>query len=162
MINPENWLTSHAPGYAALRRPEREAIAYFCLLWSLFEAQQMANDANAKRICDQVRQWELQGALNMQVFEKPLGYFKNRYFSHNEFTYHSLHFRSRDYRTIVESVLSGASHAAGDVLIALLLIAYRLRNNLFHGAKWNDELREQEANFKNANQVLMMALEIRR
>jgi uncharacterized tellurite resistance protein B-like protein len=59
MINPEDWLTSQAPGYAALKRPERGAIAYFCLLWSLFEAQQMANDANAKRICDQVRQWEL-------------------------------------------------------------------------------------------------------
>lgn len=56
MIDPENWLTSYAPGYGALKPPERDAIAYFCLLWSLFEAQQMANNANAKRICDRVRE----------------------------------------------------------------------------------------------------------
>ncbi|HXD15081.1 MAG TPA: hypothetical protein VNU65_12965 [Xanthobacteraceae bacterium] len=164
MINPEDWLTSYAPGYAALRRPEREAIAHFCLLWSLFEAQKMANDANAKRICDQVRQWELQGALNIRLFEKPLAYFRNRYFSHNEFTYHfhGLNFRPHDRQPVVESVLSGANHNAGVVVTALLLIAYRLRNNLFHGVKWGDELREQEANFKNANLVLMRALEIER
>ncbi len=88
MIDPENWLTSYAPGYGALKPPERDAIAYFCLLWSLFEAEQMANNANAKRICDRVREWEHEGALNMQLFEKPLEYFRNRYFSHGEFTYH--------------------------------------------------------------------------
>jgi hypothetical protein len=123
----------------------------------------MVNNANAKRICDRVREWEHEGALNMQLFEKPLEYFRNRYFSHGEFTYHfnALNFRSADRRPIVERVLSGASHNAGDVMIALLLIVYRLRNNLFHGVKWGDELREQEANFKNANQVLMRALEIR-
>lgn len=163
MIDPEDWLTTYAPGYAALKPRERGAIAYFCLLWSLFEAQQMANDANAKRICDRVREWDHQGALNMQLFENPLGYFRNRYFSHGEFTYrfNALNFRPPDRRPIVESVLSGASNNPDDVVIALLLIAYRLRNNLFHGMKWGDELRDQEANFKNANQVLMRALEIR-
>jgi hypothetical protein len=163
MIGPEDWLTRYAPGYATLRQPEREAIAYFCLLWSLFEAQQMANDANAKRICNQVRQWELKGALDAQLFEGPLGYFRNRYFSPNGFTYHfyDLNFRPPDQRPVVERVLSGSSHNVGDIVIALLLIIYRLRNNLFHGVKWGDELREQEQNFKNANQVLMRALEIR-
>jgi hypothetical protein len=163
MIDTEDWLTSYAPGYGALKPREREAIAYFCLLWSLFEAQQMVNNANAKRICDRVREWAHEGALNMRSFEKPLEYFRNRYFSHGEFTYNfnALNFRSSDRRPIVERVLSGASNDAGDVVIALLLIVYRLRNNLFHGMKWGDELREQEANFKNANEVLMRALEIR-
>jgi hypothetical protein len=90
-----------------------------------FEAQQMANRANAKRICDRVRQWELQDALNLQLFEEPLQYFRNRYFSHGGFTYHfnALNFRPPDRRPLVETVLSGASDDAVDVVTALLLIA---------------------------------------
>jgi hypothetical protein len=163
MPDPEKWLTTHAPGYAALRSSEREAIAYFCLLWSLFEAQKMESHANAQRICDQAILWGQRGSLNVERLKGPLRYFRDRYFSGNELTYHfhGLHFRRRDRQQLVERVLNGATEKSEDVVAALLLISYRLRNNLFHGAKWGDELKEQEENFKNAKLVLMSILEIR-
>jgi hypothetical protein len=42
---------------------------------------------------------------------------------------------------------------------ALLVIVYRLRNNLFHGEKWEGGISGQKDNFDNANRVLIAALE---
>jgi hypothetical protein len=163
MVDPENWLTNYAPGYSALKRSEREAIAYFCLLWSLFEAQQLKHAASASSIVEHVKQWELQGRLDAQLFHNPLTYFTRRYFSTGEFThlFYDLNFRPHDRRLLVENVLRGANQDARDSVIALLLIIYRLRNNLFHGDKWDSGLKNQEENFTNANHVLMRALEVR-
>jgi hypothetical protein len=162
MIDPEHWLTNHAPGYSALKHSEREAIAYFSLLWSLFEAQKFENSATAKSIVEQVSQWDLQKRLDAQLFRDSLAYFKHRYFSDGDFThfFHGLNFRAHDRRPLVEGVLSGTNKIPRDSVIALLLIVYRLRNNLFHGEKWDYGLEDQEGNFKAANQVLMRALEI--
>ena len=44
-------------------------------------------------------------------------------------------------------------------MLALLMIVWRLRNNLFHGAKWAYGLRDQRENFTHANSVLMRLLE---
>jgi hypothetical protein len=38
---------------------------------------------------------------------------------------------------LVEEVLSVAATPPDAALLALLLITHRLRNNLFHGPKWN-------------------------
>jgi hypothetical protein len=163
VIDPEDWLTDYAPGYSALKHSEREAIAYFCLLSSLFEAQQLKHAASASSIVEHMRQWDLQGRLDVKLFHDPLTYFKNRYFSGGDFThlFHDLIFRSRDRRPLVEDVLRGANQNARDSVIALMLIVYRLRNNLFHGEKWDYGLEDQEVNFKTANRVLTRALEIR-
>jgi len=41
---------------------------------------------------------------------------------------------------------------------ALLIVVYRLRNNLFHGEKWAYEMKDQRSNFEQANEVLMKAM----
>jgi hypothetical protein len=162
MIEPEEWLTKYAPGYAELARSERQAVAYFCFLWSLFEAQQLNRAATPAAIIEQVKLWHTQGRLSANGFGEPLAYFTNRYFSNGDFTYlfSGLKFRTHDRRALVEKVLSGRSGRSDDVVSALLLIVYRLRNNLFHGEKWGYGIAEQEGNFQNANQVLIEALQI--
>lgn len=162
MIDPEEWLTHYAPGYATLKYSERQAVSYFCLLWSLFEAQQLQRAASPATIVKQVRQWQTQGRLHAKSFEEPLSYFTDRYFSNGDFThfFHGLKFRPHDRRPLVERVLTGQAANLDDRIIALLLIVYRLRNNLFHGEKWSYGIAEQEGNFLNANQVLIGALQI--
>jgi len=56
-------------------------------------------------------------------------------------------------------VIEGANHDPRDRILALLMIVWRLRNNLFHGAKWAYQLRDQRENFTQANSVLIRMLE---
>ena len=44
-------------------------------------------------------------------------------------------------------------------LQSLLYIAFRLRNNLFHGSKEVEKLYEQNENFKQINSLLMVIIE---
>jgi hypothetical protein len=105
--------------------------------------------------------WYARQRLNLGLFDESLAYFRQRYFSEGEFTYHfrDLKFRSGDHRSLVESVLRGTNQEPPAIVSALLIIVYRLRNNLFHGEKWVGKIYDQKNNFDNANQILMMALE---
>ena len=60
----------------------------------------------------------------------------------------------------VKSVLEGKVNAVDDIVFALLIIIFRLRNNLFHGEKWVYKLDDQVDNFRNANQVLAKFLDL--
>ena len=51
-------------------------------------------------------------------------------------------------------------HDAWEDAAGLLIVVYRLRNNLFHGLKWAYAIRGQHANFGNANTALARALEL--
>jgi len=48
-----------------------------------------------------------------------------------------------------------------EMIEALLKIAFRLRNNLFHGEKQIEKLYEQNENFKQINLLLMNLIENR-
>jgi hypothetical protein len=63
MIEPEEWLTTYAPGYAELAHSERQAVTYFCFLWSLFEARQLNRAASPPAIIKQVSLWHMQARL---------------------------------------------------------------------------------------------------
>jgi hypothetical protein len=75
MIEPEEWLTRYAPGYDELAHSEREAVAYFCLLWSLFESRQLNRAANPIAIIKRVSLWYMEARLNLAGFVEPLAYF---------------------------------------------------------------------------------------
>jgi hypothetical protein len=55
-------------------------------------------------------------------------------------------------------VLEGTNNQSADSVAALLIVVYRLRNNLFHGEKWAYEMKDQRSNFEQANEVLMKAM----
>jgi len=65
-------------------------------------------------------------------------------------------------RPVVEQVLRREPATAVQVTTALMIIVYRLRNNLFHGNKWSDGIHDQRANFQNANQILMVLMDMHR
>lgn len=69
-----------------------------------------------------------------------------------------LHFRQNDRRSLVEDVLLGINTNNNDIILALIIIVYRYRNNLFHGLKNMQEIDQQKENFDNANNVLKIFL----
>jgi len=157
----EEWLERRAPGYSILPAPDRRAIYDFCLLWSLFEAKIMGGRAQVDRITDQVDNWTGQNALHADQYAAELAYFRTRYFKEGEPTahFHGLKLRDRDNPDAVTAVLSGADDTPRNQILTLLMVVWRLRNNLFHGAKWTIELRDQRDNFSHAGSVLMRLLD---
>ncbi len=157
----EAWLAQCAPGFQDLPGPDRRAIYHFSFLWSLFEAQLQGGFAKANTIRDMVDNWVNVGVLNTGPFTGELAYFRHRYFADGKLTGHFPHLNLRpgDSPQIVQAVIEGVSDTPRDQMLALLMIVWRLRNNLFHGAKWAYKLRDQLDNFTHANRVLMHVLD---
>jgi hypothetical protein len=155
------WLMQKVPGFAALPAEDREAIVEFSFLWSLFEARLMANNANAKKIAEAVYGWEAAGVLDADLYDGDLAYFRDRYFQNGEFTYRfeHLNLRESDMPALVSDVIRGANDAPRDRVLAVMLVVWRFRNNLFHGEKWAYWLEGQLNNFAHANAALVRVLE---
>lgn len=156
-----DWLQTQVAGFGALSGEERAAIIDFSLLWSLFEARILDTHGSAQRICDAIQCWEDQRNLNAGEYDDEFAYFQNRYFSEGQFTDHFAHLnlRQNDCPDLVEGVLQGVRDSPVERVSAVFIIIWRYRNNLFHGPKWQYHLQGQEENFRNANSVLMKALE---
>lgn len=95
--------------------------------------------------------------FEIEDFAEPLEYFKNRYVS-NGITngrFVRLNFRANERRKIVEGVLLEQNNSTQDIVLALSIIVYRYRNNLFHGLKKIRHIDKQRENFENANLVLI-------
>lgn len=155
------WLERCAPGFRVLPDADRRAIFDFAFLWSLFEAQIMGNFARADRIRQRIDAWAEQGTLEAERYDAELAYFRNRYFSGGTMTHHFpfLNLRGSDHPDIVRAVIAGENGDPRDEMLCLMMIVWRLRNNLFHGEKWTYKLRDQLENFTHANSVLMRVLE---
>lgn len=156
----EQWLMERVPSFRELPAQDRGEIVAFAFLWSLFEARIMDNSATAQTIRLKVDEWQAEGTLEADQYDPDLSYFCNRYFADGSPTHHfgNLHLRARDHPGLVRQVIEGANTDPRDRLLALLMIVWRIRNNLFHGEKWAYGLRDQSGNFHHANAVLMRVL----
>ena len=155
-----DWLVKMVPGFQELDNNERNAIIEFTFLWTLFENALLGNYASTERICNFVESWQKVGDLDETQFSNQLAYFRDRYFKKPEFTHYfdGLNLRANDRPEMVKSVLNGENQDAVVTVSTILIIIYRFRNNLFHGAKWQDQLRDQFENFSNANYILKKIL----
>jgi len=161
-MNPILWLEQNAPGFDMLPQQDRDAISHFALLWSFFEARALTARGSAHAILALTHEWLALGRLTMEPFSESLQYFKERYYANGAETEYlsGLNLRPNDCRDLVYAVLKGENTDPADCVAALLIVIYRLRNNLFHGAKWAYGIQGQLTNFTHANTTLMNALSI--
>lgn len=157
------WLRHTVAGFAALTPSERRAIRDFTLLWSLFEAQLTACNASIPEIEAAITRLEAAGVLDVALLDRPRRYFRDRYAPGGALLprFEALRLNGRG-RPLVERVLTGEPAGPAEIASALMIIVYRLRNNLFHGNKWNDGIQDQRNNFRNANQILMALMDMHR
>lgn len=159
----QQWLKANAYGYSDLTLPEVAAINEFCLLWSFFEEWVLENNASVSAIKAKAAEAATISILELQPFNGALEYFKARYFADGKSTHYfdGLRFQGKNSGRIdVENVLCGTEAENAEALAALLIIVYRLRNNLLHGEKWSYRVKDQLGNFTNANIVLMGAMDL--
>jgi hypothetical protein len=128
----------------------------FSLLWNIFENLVCDRNCTINRIEESLNPIEFQIA----DFEDHLNYFKERYTADNNtnerFEYLRIVPNAR--KEFVKQVLLGNDNNTSNKILALAIIVYRYRNNLFHGEKNFMQLNEQEENFSVANQVLTSIL----
>jgi hypothetical protein len=155
-----DWLMRNAPGYGALPEAGREALSSFVFLWSLLEGRALGTRASPAKLVEHARIWGEYGGLPTPAVTSALNYFRDRYLTEGapNGQFHSLAFRSNDGRADVEAALTGRDEGPVEQTAAVLLIIYRLRNNLFHGLKWAVGLHDQQDNFEHANRVLIDAI----
>ena len=139
---------------------EIDSIRNFSLLWNLFERLVCRRNASVPALQNAVSNLQRQDKLKIDDYDKFLKYFANRYIESNKpnLRFRMLNLRSVD-KPLVEAVLKGNETAHEKVLLAMLIIIYRYRNNLFHGEKEIRDLPNQIDNFRNANQLLIVFLE---
>ncbi|MBB6681447.1 hypothetical protein H4O20_08330 [Aequorivita sp. 609] len=128
----------------------------FSLLWNIFENLVCDRNCTINRIEESLNQIEFQ----IEDFEDHLNYFKERYTADNNtnerFEYLRIVPNAR--KEFVKQVILGNDNNTSNKILALAIIVYRYRNNLFHGEKNFMLLNEQEENFSVANQVLTSIL----
>lgn len=160
--NVQAWLGQHVSGYDVLSQEEKDAIMHFALLWSLFEAKVLENQASASSIQRVVVQWSDSKCLRKDDFEVFIDYFSDRYIANGipNTKFEILNLRQNNKPELVKAVLKRERNNLQDIVTALLIVVFRYRNNFFHGMKWAYDFSGQLNNFTMANTLLMKVMEI--
>lgn len=155
------WLNSYFDNKDEIIKEEIEKVLYFSLMWNTFETLACDKFARIPTIERKVNDIHSLKKLIYQDFAPYLTYFSERYFVNGDFNQRFENLRVPDDRKeLVKGVLSGELTDINNIVLALLIIVYRLRNNLFHGEKSVYKLRYQDENFSVANQLLAVFLNL--
>ena len=116
------------------------------------------NDANINEIKKYVESIKCDGSLYQFNIASYIRYLHTRDFADGKLTqfYSTLKMEhNKSGIEYVEKLLQGNSISKEEELIGCLVIIYCLRNNLFHGNKWQHHIQGQYDNFTRANKLLM-------
>lgn len=132
-------------------------IKNFTLLWNIFESEIFNNSFSINQLANVIRG----KSLNFVEFHEIFAYFQSRYIengvTNNRFGF--LNFRPRDREVLVSDALLENNVSGNDKILAIGIIVYRFRNNLFHGMKDFRFLNNQIENFSQANRYLQIILD---
>lgn len=154
-----SWLSTYLE--TPINADEIQQVLSFCLIWNLFESKVCGCSANPTKIMDAVASLPSE-KKQVTHFQISLDFFRSRYFpnGHEDPRFTDLNFRSADNECLARSVLNGSSSDPTAVIQCLLLVVWRLRNNLFHGMKDLSHLTDQNENFEHANKILTSFLDL--
>lgn len=157
------WIAANTYGGTELSDEATSAVAHFTTMWNFFENVLCGNHASIaafERIAQDI-DFASAPTASLEALEQCLSFWKFRYQTPDGFAnrFDGLYFRPKDRRDHVEAVLIGRRARLSDKALALMIIVYRLRNNLFHGLKTLDMLNDQAPNLDNASRCLAAILE---
>jgi hypothetical protein len=162
------WFGNFTEGAEPIAGDQLQPVLEFTLLWNLFEREIHNRFVRVSGIREHVNQSYERDLLDGESYQPHVEFFRSRYPEFEEEGYLAdrllpesrkhIHADLRDTR-LVQDVLSGKSGDTNNVVYALLFIAYRVRNNLFHGEKDVYTLHLQKDLFSTVNSVLATYLQ---
>ncbi len=142
--------------YYQIDEARLQSIFYFSLIWNIYE-KKLCNKYGIFKVHPNEHSQKYSEKIDSDILNTVFAYFKNRYVSNGKPTEHyiSFEFKSESIKSEVFEYLNSENPVNEQKLKSLLLIAFRLRNNLFHGEKEVERLYEQNENFSQINFLLM-------
>lgn len=155
------WINRFFQGTASLNFEQLRPILCFSLIWNLFETKACRKKASKTSIRECVDFADESGRLKIEKYQVYLEFFRERYVINNsvDAAFERLLLRDSDSKEAVRRSLLGESHDTNNIVLGLLLIALRIRNNLFHGNKDVETLPRQTELFVVTNSLLSTFLE---
>ncbi len=156
------WWDEQFPGTKILKKKAKlKPVLHFSLMWNYFEHSFAPNYRRPIGTCLRnfgEKSFPMIG--NNEVYQNTLIFFRKRYLTkRNSFNaaFENLQL-SNDNKLFVEKCLLGEK-SDDENFVAILLIIYRFRNNLFHGEKFPNTLNTYEKPFKTINEFLATCIE---
>jgi hypothetical protein len=104
--------------------------------------------------------------MEQTIVDSVFTYFKDRYFPNGvmdekfqTFKFGRNENNGRIYKEFIQNKLCDSTPSIKDKIQSILYIAFRLRNNLYHGEKDVSTLYDQNENFKQINLFLMEVID---
>lgn len=160
IFDAELWVRENLREALSLKPETLQLVAGFALLWNLFEGRVCENQACVKTF-KRITQNLASSPKLEKLVDKSVSFYRCRYVTGQETNsrFNGLKFRRNDQRARVESVLKGEVDKFGEKVFALLIIVYRIRNNIFHGLKSASIWDDQAKNISEASRVLSLIIE---
>lgn len=156
-FDPLAWVNEYTHPAMFIDEDTFKPILHFSLIWNLFERDACGKEANPSNIEKAVQLAFAAGKLSLAPFQEHLQYFSDRAQQDpmtTEGYLNALKMTSPNARHLVKGVLDGSLTDPNNAVHALLLIAHRIRNNLFHGEKDVAMLQTQTHLFRAVNSLL--------
>lgn len=161
LFNAHAWARASLREAPTLQPSTLDVVAGFTFLWNLFEGVACHGRVSVPGLGQVAERIAASPLLTNDTVEHSLSFYRFRYLDGEQMQdrFYDLNFRQNDKQELVEAVLKGTETNLVNKLHALLIIAYRIRNNMFHGLKsvhiWDD----QAQNISEAARILSAALE---
>ncbi len=157
-FNTLDWIDRYFKQRVRLDYDELQPILCFSLIWNLFETVACKYRADPTSIRKAVNHAVTLDQLKQTTYDNYVDYFRKRYLSNGNISdvFDGLFVSDAQHveKAMVWGVLLDEKRDLEEIVYALLLIANRIRNNLFHGNKSIDKLPGQTELFRVVNQLL--------
>lgn len=158
-----------------VKKDEIESVLYFSLMWNAFEHTFGGTPVNPKTIDHKFKEHAVMNSLTGEDFQPFLLYFQDRYVgseeADNRFAALKLKDQSPDrnrnipgkpVKSEVLDVLHSREKDNEKIILALLYIVWRIRNNLFHANKTPIRLEKEAPLLNVANTLLAIFMDAMR
>ena len=150
----QNWLSYKLENTRLDDGDTYTAIADFCVMWAVFEGTELADADSAVDELFNVARRLVKDNID---FSDELAFWSDRYIEEGKTnkSFDKLGFTHEPHIKLVSDVLLRNQTDVLKVAHAILLIVYRLRNNLFHGNKDITQIHNQVTNLNMASKALI-------
>ena len=156
-FDPTEWVHAYAKPAFRIDNEIFDQILKFSLIWSLFERDACSRNAGMTSIQKSVKDALHAGVVSTDLFKSHIDFFRDRAkIHHDSIEGYIAALRTSNAKTdlLLRDFFSETNQSPVTTLTALLVIAYRIRNNLFHGEKEVADLHTQSELFKVINSML--------
>ena len=144
--------------FASLNNADFAQMESFCLLWNIFE-KKVGNGSQESLGLVKIEKFIFDENITIDdsILQPCFDYFRSRYIENGETNskFEKLNISNNKFKDIFKNILVNNNALEKEKILGISIIAYRIRNNSFHGTKGLSEISNQKDTFEYLNKFLM-------